>query len=200
MILSHKLGLIFIKTKKAASSSVETYLQPLLDEGEAINWGVHQKHGGLYNHTSVSELKYRSSVGHLWHQYFTFTIVRHPMERLISEYFWSNRKGAYRDFDHFIGGNHVGGTLNWPLIVDGTVVADFDYIVRYEHLYEDLRVVFSLLGVKCSWLDSEFPKEKSNIRKDRRPWYEFMSAQQYLKFKNRFPAEISIHRELGYHL
>lgn len=200
MILSHKYKFIFIKTKKVGGSSVSWYFDPLLgpDDIRAI-WPRKDKgksgHFGFYNHMTVREfidLKGEK----LWNEYFTFTIVRHPIDRLISEYFWSNRSGKFSSFSQFIRSNHVRGTLNHPIITDANgKLASFDFIVRYERLPEDFDELLRQLKI-IRYRD--MPKVKTGFRKDYRHWKVFVSKVDLEFIKSRFQKELKIHKELGY--
>ncbi len=199
MILSHEHQFLFIKTKKTGSSSLELYLQKFLNEKDrnVKNSNTEKnKNEGMYNHIGGFEFITNIKNGkELWKDYLTFTIVRHPMERIISEFYWSDQNGKYNnDFDAYLKDQgKLIGTRNYPLIVS----APFDFIIYYENYINDINTVLSILNFpKVD--QSSFPKDKTNIRKDRSPWYEFMNAHHIKTIMKTVPEEIEIHQRLGY--
>lgn len=203
MILSHKYQFLFIKTKKTAGSSVEIYLQNFIDPNERITSHVKERHleNGLWNHMGIGHLEARGGYRKYLRDYFVFTVVRNPMEKIISEFFWSDRNNDYGgDFDRFLKGQHVRATLNWPLLVDsmGTVSRYIDNIIYFESLLFDLNVVLNAFNLPAILDKKDFPKDKMGYRTDKRPWHEFMNNNQIEYIFQNFTNEIEIHRQLGY--
>ena len=196
-MLSFRHRFIFIKTKKTGGSSIESYLSKFLAEGDlhrSNHINSKDKHEGLYNHIGAEEFC-DTKYGRYWNDFTTITVVRHPMERLISEFYWSDRNGDYNeDFDRFLRDKtKINTTNNYPLIKN----TKFDFLIYYENYINDINRVLEHLGLPTVSKE-DFPKLKSEQRKDRRPWYEFMRQDQINYFKNNFPEEIEIHRKLGY--
>lgn len=98
----------------------------------------------------------RAQVGaDVWNRYFTFTVVRHPYDYIVSRYFWDvdfwNRSEAeYNwdpdDFDQFLRYRPERLNENWRLLTDCDEVI-VDFVVRFERLREDLAEVSRRIGL-----------------------------------------------------
>ncbi len=103
----------------------------------------------------------------IWNSYFKFCVIRNPYDRAISSfYFRCNevKKKDYSDqhpkiFESWLKENRLGGTAR-HFSIDGEMC--LDYLIRYEHLHEDLEVVCRKLDIP--WDPSELPKYKSKSR------------------------------------
>lgn len=202
MILSHTHKFIFIKTKKVGGSSVENYFHQFLPDNEMVKSHHTQKDldDGLFEHARIQDIQKADKYNKHPQNYFVFTIVRHPMERIISEFYWSDRNGYYNgNFDTFLTNSHFRGTFNYSLIIDknGEISKDINFIIRFENLINELNMVLSILRMSTV-SPNDLPKEKSGYRKDKRPWYEFMNSDQVNYIYNNFQKELEIHRQLGY--
>jgi hypothetical protein len=177
-----------VRSKKTASSSITSFLSHFGDiviEAPPPNT--------FYTHMTAKEI--HKEIPHLWNEYFTFSVVRHPIEKMISEYYYSNRFNEYLDFSHFIRRPHIRGTMNCD-VLDTSHIKNFDYMIKYESLYEQLRDVLNILGVPYNNLD--LPFEKSEYRLNRSPWYEFVNQEDLKYIKNHFARELDFHRQFGY--
>lgn len=103
----------------------------------------------------------------IWNGYFKFAVARHPFDRCVSRYFWSRayeldkRIGNWEnfpDFDQFL--RYRAGLINenWTLYSEQDRVI-VDFVVRYEHLEEDLAVISDRIG-----LDHNIFDEMKSIR------------------------------------
>ena len=108
MIISHRKRFIFIKTVKTAGTSVESYFEKYcMPEGEWKKSHSRKEHvteDGIigfrgtnadqcnwYNHMPAQRV-YTQIGKEIWDQYFKFTIVRNPFDKLISGFFMFERK------------------------------------------------------------------------------------------------------------
>ena len=203
MILSHKHQFLFIKTKKTAGSSIEIYLQNFIEPNARITSDKTEKYleDGLWTHMGISHLEQREEYKKYLRDYFVFTVVRNPMERIISEFFWSDRDNYYKgDFDKFLKGQHIRGTFNWPLLVDSmeSFSRYINYVVYFEWLFFDLNAVLNVIDLTTMASKGDFPKDKVGYRTDKRPWYDFMNNNQIDYIYKNFVNEIKLHRQLGY--
>lgn len=105
MIISHSKKFIFTKPRKVAGTSVEVALAQYcgpediitenissreIDDSESQDFKRNDR--GFFNHMSSRRIK--KKIGEkIWHEYFTFTIVRNPWDMVVSRYFW-NKKNA----------------------------------------------------------------------------------------------------------
>ncbi|WP_343079636.1 sulfotransferase family 2 domain-containing protein [Ostreiculturibacter nitratireducens] len=98
MIISHSKKFIFVHIPKTGGSSVEEALAPTLSWsdlilgttplGEAMNEAFRERYG-LSDHSSVEEIV--AICGReLFHDYFSFSLVRHPVDRAVSFYNFLN--------------------------------------------------------------------------------------------------------------
>ena len=103
MIISHSQKFIFIHIQKNAGTSITRYLDKYLTYqdvilgctkfGEAINPFYKQKYQ-LHKHSYA--IKVRNIAGNdVWKEYFTFSFVRNPWDRMVSLYKWCCR-GKYK--------------------------------------------------------------------------------------------------------
>ncbi len=183
MLVSHDYKFIFIKTKKTAGSSLETYLKPFCENG-IVGKKLSEKH------TPASEIK--SIVGEeVWNNYTKIVPIRNPWDTTVSLYFWRGRKRPfyywlYRWFIKFKfkrlieqhltfeewvhnRGAHRLNENNEIIYIDGQV--DNYEFIRYEHLIADLEKVCNKLGIPFE--KERLPHEKSGHRpkRDYRTFY-----------------------------
>lgn len=129
MIVSHKHKFIFLKTAKAAGTSIETALAPRCGPADIIassgrarpfdrnqhrglgRLGIHLPGGiarhvpqlsGFYSHMPGRQV--RAMVGEeVWTSYFKFTTDRNPWDRQVSHYFYRHhRKSPDIDFETYL--------------------------------------------------------------------------------------------------
>jgi hypothetical protein len=91
----------------------------------------------------------------VWDQYFTFTIVRDPVDRCISRYYYTikyfkehnvSEVWDWTSFDQFLRYHPEQINENWGMYTqkDRIIV---DFAVRYEHMESDLAVVSRRIGL-----------------------------------------------------
>lgn len=126
---------VFVRIPRTASTSIL----------ETLKFGTHT------GHLPASELK--SILGASWDGYFSFTFVRNPWERVVSEYFYLlDRKIELPDFKAFVMSQ--GFYHRWEgseirqlpyLIEDGKIIVNF--IGRFEHLQRDFAFVCDRIDI-----------------------------------------------------
>lgn len=108
MLISHRKKFIFTKTKKSASTSVESYFEKYcMPEGqwafshareeyvgEAGIIGYRGRNRGKqiwHNHMSAAKIK--DNIGtSIWNSYFKFTVVRNPFDKLVSGFYMQEKR------------------------------------------------------------------------------------------------------------
>lgn len=201
MILSHKNKFIFVKTKKTAGSSISYYLWSILGNNDIrANWSIgKQDKNGFYNHIPARDI-IKICGKEIWEKYFTFTIVRHPMDRMISQFFWTTkREKKYTTFHEFLKGPHAKNSLNYNIICSSSEkILNFDHILKYEEQPDSF---FQMLKEnKLPLTENELSRKKSGIRSDYTNWKTFIDKKdiEYIKNTEPYATEIKIHKKLGY--
>jgi hypothetical protein len=167
-MISHKLKCIFIPVRRAAGQSICKILQEYCLE--ELNEHIDRQQFNLFNCGVLSTPPSVDVDFGDWYrdiekfrEYFVFTIVRNPWDRLLSGYFYSNRGKRYlgkrcwtlkkfiqnlptkeMDYNWWF---HITRTLTEMLVDrDGKYIADFT--IRYENLKSDFAAVCDKLGIK----------------------------------------------------
>jgi len=144
------------------------------------------KHKGkFYNH--VPAVTVRDHVGQdAWDEYFTFSIERHPYEKVMSHVYYHARGKDNWDIDKELKRTlKKGYFVSYPIYSDGeTPIVDF--IVNYEKLQEDL----AYLGDKLNFdVAGNYPQTKHQYRSDRRPARELLSDEHKEEIYRRCKVE-----------
>ncbi len=85
--------------------------------------------------------------------YFKFTVVRNPFDRIVSEYFYSRRRGLTqsRDFKTFVVNGeidtHSYPNHNIPQINFFVDKKRIDYIAKFKNLQEDFKTICDKIGI-----------------------------------------------------
>jgi hypothetical protein len=143
----------------------------------------------VFNHASVRRAR-KVLDTEVWDKAFKFTIERHPYEKCVSMA-WFRRGGG--DFETVLENTVARGKYrNFDLYsLDGNLAVDF--IIRYEHLKEDIKTVEEKLGGIDIY--SRFPSSKGNYRGDRKPAAEHLSPDQKAKIQEVCAEEFEL---MGY--
>ncbi len=193
MIVSHKLKLIFLKTRKTSGTSIEIALSqhcgpediltPISPEDEKtrVSLGFRGPQncvwGGttLVNHTPAERA--RDFLGpQVWDSYFKVSIERNPFDRVISQFAWNQHVAASKNrqlgsLGEFLTSHEPRRLSNWPIYAIGDRVV-CDLVIRYENLDAELAALTDRLGVE----GLHMVRAKANIRTDRRPYREVLSS------------------------
>ena len=179
MIISHKLKVIFIKTNKTAGSSFELALSKYcgpndiytaVGTGKSIrqsfNIPSHQndiaKGKNIYKHHASAHKIKKTLPKNIWDNYLKVSIIRCPYDTVISSYYWRKSKKSLSLFtiNRLKSLEHL-----WDyklLCINNRLTTDF--LIRYEHLNEDIKKLEIKIG--CPGLLQTFQniKDKSNYR------------------------------------
>jgi hypothetical protein len=187
MIISHSKRYIFVKTAKTAGSSVEALLgETLAPEDEWITKGKGEvKPGRVYYHAKTSEI-IRARRGE-WLSYFTFAIVRHPLDRLVSAYWYRKKKDGenFSSFSEFLREAPKGYLIHehlQPLP---------DKIIFFEKLKKGLGELNLELDTR------RLPHLKGDTREGPRKLW---TGEDKEFFRRKMKKEYEFHKNLGYRL
>ena len=133
---------------------------------ELLEKATFQRHGGVRSARDAVDRK-------LWKKAYKFSIERHPYEKAVSLAWFA--KGS-REFsvalDEVLKGD---GYRNFRLYAPGGKPA-VDFIIRYEHLAEDIGKVEQALG--GLQILSRLPRVNASTRKDKTPAREILNDEQ----------------------
>ena len=222
MLVSHRKKFIFTKTRKTAGTSVESVFEPYcMPEGtwEQIHYAPERispdgiighrgdgwKKANWWNHMPAELI--RNRVGEeIWNEYFKFTVIRNPFDKLVSGFHmqWAHyaqvrQQGYLQKFKvmtkRFLGralpielvkgNNEIERFRSW-IRAGGVVVSDqetymIDGKVCLDHFirYENLEngVREVMLRLDVDPSGCVIPKFKSNFRKSRTPIVEYYDAE-----------------------
>jgi hypothetical protein len=192
MIISFAHNYIYFRTKKTASTTIETALCDTLTLDDFIAGhrfrhvpGADRRTDTMARfadfgiHVPACEIRERLP-DEFWNTCYKFTSERHPYEKAISlAYFrFGSRLERGRPSGNFPElldeavkkGNYAGAmyyTINGLAVVD-----DF---IRYESLGVDLQRVSQRIGIA---IPDELPKAKTTYRQDQRPARDILTAAQ----------------------
>lgn len=148
MIVSHEYKCIFVHIPRTSGTSIENTLF-----NKDVECNLDPNYWGKIKHFKASQV--REYVGEdIWNDYFKFTVIRSPWERVLSRYgmFWVREIkpiniGSGKSLEHFLenDGPHI---TPWE---HGTSCSDYideelDYICRFENREEDLMHVLNTVG------------------------------------------------------
>jgi hypothetical protein len=206
MIISHKHKFIFIKTNKTAGTSIEIALSkicgsrdvitPISPEDEALRkklgYRGPQNCLGLngiefVNHLTAARIK-EGVEQKIWNEYYKFCFQRNPWDRIISLYYWRNKREPRISISKFL-------ETDFPLLlikrghdlysIDGEIVVD--KICLFENIAEELEQVLLHLGIGEKIV---LPRAKSGYRKDNRHYRDILSASEKEKIAKIFHRDI----------
>lgn len=206
MIISHTHKFIFIKSWKTAGTSIEAALSehgsgddivtPLGDYGfnrdEKGEW-VHKSmnEGNFHQHDDALTIK-RQIPPEVWADYFKFSIARNPWDRMISLFYWENRRTppplVKKRFYHHLGVpfdemrdvrksfSEFVKKSDWETndrfyVIDNQLCAD--YVIRYENLADGLSEVCKTVGIPTTSL----PQLKSGMREKSHHYSEYYDEE-----------------------
>lgn len=156
-MISHKLEFIYIHIPKTGGDSLSFFLRNHVDDiikigknGKGIDaWCVLTGKG--IKHKTIDYYKdlYKDKIKN----YFKFTIVRNPYDRILSFYLWSKGFNANRNFDYkndfdkkdFI--EFINRKCSKKKTFQYEFVDDDFYIVKYENMIDDLKQIQCLKNI-----------------------------------------------------
>lgn len=183
VLVSHKYKFIYIKNKKVAGSSVESFFgNYCIDPKKEYNYNdaisehidefgiIGSRGSGMKmkdewkNHKDVKCI--RNDLGkEKFDEYLKFCVIRNPYDKMVSLYYYKKSKLSFKEF---VKKNDVNN-LNIHSINGKSVC---DYFIRYEYLEKDIKKLCKKLNIDSYDL-SLLPKHKSTQRKNKKHWSEY---------------------------
>jgi hypothetical protein len=177
--ISHPLRTIFVHIPKTAGTSVEAVLGM---HGDKSDIGIkpyfnqvrdeHRLYGGELQHLTASHIRARLRDDVTFREYFKFTIVRNPWDRLVSTCAWSGQKWVNGEqlepalFNELVQQLHqlfrASQRVASPLVLAPHLAPQFqwvfdeeqrplvDFVARYESLEEDWRRICARLDIDAA--------------------------------------------------
>ncbi|MEZ5003499.1 MAG: sulfotransferase family 2 domain-containing protein [Chitinophagales bacterium] len=170
-LISHKHKFVFLANPKCASTSIHEFLRPYSDKAFTIS--VYQK--PLGTHAYAKEVKrYLEKRDYQWEDYFVFTTIRNPLNRIKSCYyyerdFWQNKDPidlfirTPKDFKKYVLGNWYNRRfidIN-RFTSDNNGINIVNKIIKVEDIDVEMPIILKQIGIPVNWKDLE----KKNISK-----------------------------------
>jgi chondroitin 4-sulfotransferase 11 len=191
-MIDHRRRVIFLHIPKCAGTSIERAFgvgpfnsrEP--DYEHLVGWCP--KRGIFLQHATAQQLLEFGLVSpEVWSEYFTFTVVRNPFARAVSDYFWLRRltagRGSFREFLEESGaftsilrnvgeqtyrGDHVKTQVSY---ITASGFAPLDFIGRVETLNDDMLSIADRIGI-------ELPLANDKAQRQRFAHYSHMYADE----------------------
>ena len=172
-MINHQLKCIFIHIPRTAGSSLST----------AINKGQRREKGLIEGPIHFGKNWVVKEYGEsLWDEYFKFSFVRNPWDRLLSQYSWRVAKGQDdvqgRDFNDWViwRSKQVKKREMLTRQVDTILCGEefiVDFIGQYENLHQDYDKLCELLSIQ----DPMILPHKHNKKEGRLHYTEIYTPQ-----------------------
>lgn len=170
MPITHKYKSIFVHIPKTGGTSIEKILNiPLLDNNYLRSHTIFNINNVEYapQHFTSKILKEHDLVKPYWNTYFKFSIVRHPYNRVLSEYFWNTKSNNFdimqyrkwfNDYYANINTDHKLSQYDY-LYINGNLAVD--YVGKFEELLKTFSYIKNKLSIKQDLPHIQKSKNKS---------------------------------------
>jgi hypothetical protein len=152
MIVSHRHRFIFLKTRKTAGTSVETWLSQHCGEEDIVTpFGVEEpghrprNAEGCYNHMPAAEIRARVGA-RAWGGYYKFCFERNPWDKVASQYYFTKARHGLEgmSFERFVREGEL--PVDSPAYrLEGEVA--MDRVGQYATLLADLAEICAVIGI-----------------------------------------------------
>ncbi|MEU0237699.1 hypothetical protein ABZ234_08405 [Nocardiopsis sp. NPDC006198] len=217
MIVLHGPRLVYVRTRKTASTAVEIALSRLARGGDIVtalsprDEELRRRHGGRgpLNHLAADAphgagARPGPGPGVVWWNhmplevirsrldlrgYTTVAVERHPAEKVLSLYYHRHRAEPRLSLEDFVASGEAHDALNWPLYSLGGQVG-VDVLVRYEHLAAGWDQVAERTGITPLDLGV---RAKAHFRPPGVDYRQAFTAAARRLVENVFAAEFALH-------
>lgn len=190
--ISHKYKFVFLGNKKCASSSIRDLLKTYSDIW--TNQGINSKPVGKH-YTALQVKEWMSLVGHSWDEYFVFTTIRNPVDRILSSYSYERKRP--KKFPYSINEDivtyiqkkrykHFTDIKKFAFGEDGRKLVNS--IIRVEDFPESLYKIFKRIGIP---LPKNVPKTNSS---NSQQWKRFITPDIIEVIKKRHPDDFAYYQ------
>lgn len=168
-MISHKYKCIFIHIPKCAGTSITKFLA----DGKDLSWidadyeylhGWCPKRKFFMQHATAKKLLETELISEdIWKSYYTFTFIRNPYDRAISDYFWlqkdQNINGTFKEYllkkgvfekylkdegELYYRGDHQQHQTSF---FDMSGALSLDFIGRFESFQKDMKMLMQNLKI-----------------------------------------------------
>jgi hypothetical protein len=193
-MISLQKRFLFVHIPKTAGNSIQSALRDysedqlvaLRKEQDGIErFGLRNPNYKIKKHSTLAE--YRDALGHeQFRNLYKFTCVRNPWDRMVSYYFTPTQSPETWDTKKFRGIISKAVSVADYLRLENCEqdpFANVDYIMRFENLADDFRIVCGTLGISPATL----PQYN---RSDRKHYSKYYDDELREFVRTRFAAEI----------
>ena len=198
-MISFQKNFLFVHIPRTGGNSIQSILLEYAQEERVAlrieqdgieRFGLHNPTYGVRKHSSLAE--YRAALGEeQFRGLYKFTCVRNPWDRMISLYFQPTQQREVWDPRKFRNVVRRALPITEYLRLDEKKKNSFDnvdYIIRFENLANDFRVVCSTLGIAMPAL----PQHNQSSRQHYTAYYD-RDLREFVR--KRFACEI---KRFGY--
>lgn len=159
MLICHDPKIIFVHIQRTGGTSIRRFLSKHLSKSKDIE-GTHDFVGVAKKHIEDKEEK--------WGDYYSFSFVRNPWDRLVSWYYFIIQQNSWLKLHHYVKENGPDFTsfiirctevihdmdgdkccawnqLDYLTDIKGDIIVDF--IGRFEYLQRDFEIVRTRLSI-----------------------------------------------------
>lgn len=195
MLICHSKKFLFIAMPKTGSESVQEMLAKYSEvrSPKGDKTSAEKKASGFHNHiTARALMETFQREGWNWDDYFSFTLIRNPWDRIVSMYEYGRQTAYSRqhdkvkeagDFAGFVRTASIRGIERHAFSPDGEMLVR--KIIRLEDVGTELPPVLQQLGVRAS-------KVPHVNKTKRRPYQEYYDKATEEYVRDRFAKDIEV--------
>ena len=201
MPVSDDIKLIFIHIPKNAGTSI---YKEFFDDGSG--------RGAFFGHHKWQ--KYNRKIPGKWRSYTTFSVVRNPWDRVVSNYVYARKEESYwhsaknpgkskmgKHFDYDTLKNksfseavnildeleHQGWGYQHPYICDNDLNIKVDYVLRMENLDVEMKEMFDRENISV-----DYNMSKKNVTREDKNYREWYDKETQKKVEKYYKKDIEI--------